>query len=251
MPISNLTKFFEAQGKTIRYLRASNLGHYWHCSVQAFLQAQGVESPPNTALNIGKAIHDSITEARQLSQWEREFQEFITQFMVDRESGNGSSGLGMQRNKVFMRTWYDGQTAIGHITTHGVDDFKVYPDRQVILVEYKTTGQKYIDHYKLAPAIFQLKVYAWILEPYMKIGGYKLKHCEVIFLNRRGDPMGIKQVIDYDPIKVEADIANILDQFRNPEKLVPPARWKCLKCSEVYKSRCPFQKRESNAKKQA
>lgn len=244
MPIQNILKLFHTQsGKPVRYLRASTLGHYWYCAVQAWLQAQGIESPDNKAMNIGRRIHDEITASRKPSKWEVEFEDFLRAFMVERESGEGSTGISETENKVFMRAWYDGETVLGHIVTHGVDDFRVYPDRTVIFEEYKTTAQRVIDYYKLTPAIFQLKVYMWIMEPYLKVGGYKLKHGQVVFLTRRGKPLGTKEVY-YNQEEVEGQITRILYQFEHPEELIPPARWKCRICPEVYKRRCPFAKKE-------
>jgi len=247
--LENWLKLFRSpEGKLIHYVRASTLGHYWYCAVQAWLQAtRGIEPPASEALQIGKRIHDQITKSRKPSRWEQQFQDFITQFMVDRNAGEGSTGLATEGSKVFMRPWYDGETIVGHVVTHGVDDFRVYPDRTVILVEYKTTAQRVIDYYKLAPAVFQLKVYMWILEPYLKLGGYKLLRGEVVFLTRRGKPLGVKQIVDYDSKEVEQQLARIFYQFNHPESLVPPARWKCLNCPQVYKKECPFiEKKKGN-----
>ena len=233
-------------GREIRFIRASTLGHYYYCAVQAWLMAQGLEPPRKEALSEGRRIHDEIAKARKLSKWEKEFQDYITQFMVPHPAaGEGSTGLKTEENMVFLRKWYDGNTVIGYITTHGVDDFRVYPDRTVILVEYKTTKQNVIDYYKLAPAVFQLKVYMWILEPYLNVGGYKIQRGEIVFLKRLGKgrikPLGIKQIVDYDAADVERQISQILYQFNHPEELIPCAKWKCKICPEVFKKRCPFQ----------
>jgi CRISPR/Cas system-associated exonuclease Cas4 (RecB family) len=246
--LQNMLKLFrKPDGTEVRFIRASTLGHYWYCAVQAWLQCCGIESPSNEALSIGKAIHDSITGARQPSRWETEFEVFLKQFMVERATGQGSTGLKGEEYKVFQRAWYDRETIIGHVTTHGVDDFRVSPERKVVLVEYKTTGQRIIDYYKLMPAVFQLKVYMWILEPYLKIGAYTIKRGEIVFLDRKGKPLGCKEITDYTAAEIEDNIARILSQFKHPETLIPPAKWKCFNCPEVWKSKCPFQKGEDDA----
>lgn len=240
--MENLTKLFRrTDGTEVQFIRASTLSHYWFCAVQAWLQASGIDTPSNEALSIGKAIHDEITASRKSSVWEDEFSTFIQQFLVTRETGVGSTGLRGTEDRVFQRAWPDGKTVIGHITTHGIDDFEVNPNREVIFVEYKTTAQRVIDYYKLMPAIFQLKVYVWILEPYLQIGGYKFSRGKIVFLNRKGEPLGEKLVEDYTASAVESDIARILAQFRDPTTLIPPAKFKCLYCNEIFKSKCPFQ----------
>lgn len=244
MMLENWLKLFKAEGKEIKYIRASTLGHYWFCAIQAWLQAQGIESPSNEALQVGKRIHDEISNARTLSQWESQFEAYIKSFMVDHPYAEGSTGFKTEQGKVFARAWYDGETIIGHVTTHGVDDFRVSPEREVIIVEYKTTNQRVIDYYKLMPAIFQVKVYAWILEPYLKAGGYKFKNGEIVFLTRNGNPLGRKEIVDYDATQVETEVARILSQFRNPDTLIPPAKWKCLNCPQIFKEKCPLAKKE-------
>ena len=233
--------FRKPDGTEVKYIRVSALAHYWYCAVQAYQISCGIESPNNEALQIGKRIHDDISNARQLSTWEKEFQTYIKQFMVDRSTGTGSTGLDSDEYKVFQRAWYDGTVVLGHITTHGIDDFRVSPERTIIMMEYKTTNQRIIDHYKLSPAIFQLKVYMWILEPYLIAGGYKIKRGEIVFLNRKGEPLGVKEIEDYSATDVELNIARILEQFRDPTKLIPPAKFKCYGCPEVWRKGCPFQ----------
>ena len=240
MPIKNVTKLFKApNGQKIVFIRASTLAGYWYCAIKAWCEARGIEAPSSEALDIGKKIHDQISNSRASSKWEIELENFLKQFMVDRESGEGTTGMKTEKFKVFMREWKDGEVVVGHVVTHGVDDFRCSDTKQVTLVEYKTTNQRYIDSYKLAPATFQIKLYAWILEPYLKIGGYTIHRLEIVYLNRRGDILGTKQV-EYSAEEVEKDIAKILKQFNDPSLLIPPAKFKCLHCDERYKRECPF-----------
>ncbi len=263
--VSNILKLFRSEkGETVKFIRASTLAHYYYCSVQAYLIALGTESPPNDALAIGKRVHDDITAARQPSQLERELEEYLKGCMVQLDTGDGGTGI-RGAEGVFIREFKDG-TRIGHVTTHGVDDFKVHPDKSVTITEYKTTNQRYIDNYKLSTALFQVKLYAWILEPSLKAGGYNIKKMEVVYLSRAGECIGQKEVFNYEslsnnpevvqilqklngndfgrftysPQQVEADIAKILDQFNNPDTLIPPSRHKCFNCSSVFKNKCPF-----------
>jgi hypothetical protein len=242
MPLENVIKLFRTkEGKEIKYIRVSTLAHYYFCAVQAWLQAQGIESPPNEKMIEGKAKHDEITNARKPTKWEEEFEAFLNSQMIEHESGKSSTGIrGTDQNKVLARPWYDGTQIVGAIVTHGLDDFKVYPDRKVKLYEYKFTGQNIIDWYKLSTAMFQMKVTMWLYDPILRKGNYQIVGGQLDFFNFRFKPLGTKEII-YDQHEVENAIAYILYQFNNPSELLAPARWKCVKCPEVFKNRCPFQ----------
>jgi hypothetical protein len=142
---------------------------------------------------------------------------------------------------------------VGYITSHGFDDFRVDPDKKVTIVEYKTTSQKVVDWYKLSTAIFQLKVYCWMLDPLLKAGGYTISKAEIVYLPQPPkrktveapsphltEPLGVK-TIDYNEAAVEADIRSVFAQFAHPDKMVAPARYKCYMCHPNFKSRCIFQ----------
>jgi CRISPR/Cas system-associated exonuclease Cas4 (RecB family) len=243
MPISNRMKLFRTpEGKPIEYIRVSTLAGYWFCASKAYLQALGIESPSNEATEAGTKIHNDITAARKPTALEAEFESFLKGFMVCHESGKGSTGLSGTEDKVFTRAWHNSNgEVVGYITSHGFDDFRVYPDKSVVIVEYKTTAQKVIDYYKLSTALFQLRVYMWLLEPLLKAGGYTFKHGEIVYLNRKGQPLGIKTINDYTEKGTEDEIRKIFEQFGNPNSMIAPARYKCYSCHPNFKSRCLFQ----------
>jgi len=177
----------------------------------------------------GRRIHKETREARQDSKWEKDFLKTLDSFFEDR---NG--------DRILVRPW--GETEIlGEFVTHDIDEFKVNPDRTVVLLEYKTKKSRYIRPIDLAPAIFQTKMYAWILEPYMAIMNYRIIYGTVIFLDTKSRPIGQSENIFFDYREIEEDISRILYQFNNPDELIPPQRWKCKFCPEVFTSRCPFQ----------
>ena len=237
-------KLFRTQeGKEIKHLRISNLGHYYWCSVQAWLIAQGIESPPNEATNEGTKRHNEVTASRKPSKLEQEFEDFLKTEMVEFDCGRGSTGIrGEGTNRVLTRKWKDkdGVTVLGQIVTHGLDDFCVYPDRKVKFIEYKFTNQKYVDNFKTSIAIFQMKASMWLYEPILKKGNYTIEGGEIDFFTMNGGEIG-KRDIYYNQREVEDAIANILYQFNHPSELIPCTRWKCVRCHEVFKSRCPFQ----------
>jgi len=241
MPIVNPTKLFRTpEGKKIDYIRVSTFAHYYYCAVQAWLIAMGIESPSNEKTKEGKIKHDEITNARKPSRWEKEFEDFLKSQMIEFECGEGSTGIRGEGDRVLTRPWYDGTKIIGNVVTHGLDDFKVYPDRKVKPYEYKFTSQRYLNWFKLGTAVFQMKVTMWLYDPILRRGNYEMVDGELAFFNFRGNPLGTKDVV-YNQFEVENSIASILYQFRNPSELIPPARWKCTHCHEVFKTRCPFQ----------
>lgn len=151
---------------------------------------------------------------------------------------------------------------MGELVTHGYDDFKVTPDREVDLLEYKTKGGWRIRPVDLMPAIFQCKVYAWLLEPYLMMHGYHWREIWIIFLRRTRQktfvPIGEHLVEDYNSVEVEKKIARIFDEWNraseaktNEERrniLIGPKKYKCVYCPDVFKKgknslglRCPFQ----------
>jgi len=239
--------FKSIEGTEVHTIRASTLARYFWCSIQAWLMAGGLETPRSEALSIGSKIHSDIETARKLSPREEEFQKFLSQYLAPDGYG-GTIG----------RPWINGETVIqeekGWVRTHGMDDFKVDDKRRVVNIEYKTSGGWKIYPTTLMPAIFQTKIYQWIMEPYLLIGGYHWKGSHIVWLKRlRNDfkPIGETTDIEYDSAEVQEQIDTIFNEWNraseaktNEERrniLIAPKKFKCTMCSEIFKSRCPFQ----------
>ena len=135
-----------------------------------------------------------------------------------------------------------------------MDDFKVDDKRRVVNIEYKTRGSWRVQPITLMPAVFQAQVYMFIYEPYLLLGGWHWKESWVVWLKRlRGEfkPIGETLVDEYDSAEVQAKIAKIFDEWNraseaktNEERrriLIPPKKFKCRMCPEVFKKLCPFQ----------
>ena len=215
--------------KIVQTIRVSTFASYYWCAVQSWLKSLGHQSPYKEAMGRGRRIHQEVRDARKDSEWEKAFLEELDGFFEDR---NG--------DRVLSRNWKDTEI-IGEFVTHDIDELKVNPDRTVVLIEYKTKKSRYIRPIDLAPAVFQAKMYAWLLEPYMNIMNYRIIKGVVVFLNTKGKPIGQSEEIFFDYFEIEEDIERILYQFNNPEALIPPQKWKCNICDDVFKSRCPFQ----------
>jgi len=217
------------QPKIVRTIRVSTFASYYWCAVQAWLKSLGHNTPYKAAMGRGTRIHKEVREGRKDSEWEKAFLEELDGFFEER---NG--------DRVLSRNW--GETeVIGEFVTHDIDELQVNPDRTVVLIEYKTKKNKYIRPIDLAPAVFQAKMYDWVLEPYMNIMNYRIIKGVVVFLDIKGRPIGQSEHIYFDYEKIEEEIAFILAQFNDPKTLIPPQRWKCRFCDDIFKSRCPFQ----------
>lgn len=256
--MKNIQKLFRSLEKqSIEVIRVSTLSSYWYCAVKSYLQAQGLDSGSSEATEIGTKIHDEISKSRQSSQWEKEFEQHLKSFFIKLDCGKGSTGFFGTDGKVLARSWLKNGETVGYITTHGIDDFEVTPNKEVTLVEYKTTNQRYVDNYKLCTALFQIKLYWWILRPLVEAAGYRIVKAKVVYLNRKGEPIGEKTIRQdessfyevenykddwfvYNTVKIEKDIENIFCQFEHPEQMIPPAKFKCFNCSPIFKKRCPF-----------
>jgi len=274
-----LKLFRDRDGCEIKLIRASTLALYWYCASKAYQQATGTESPPTEATKIGTRIHNAISVARPLTNAERELESVLKSYMIKVDAGKGSTGLSDTENMVYMRPITRNGKIVGNVVSHGVDDFRIQEDG-VVLTEYKTTNTKQIDYYKISTALFQVKVYAWILEPFLKTAGYNIKKCEIIYLKRNGE--FIQQFDIYNlPVNqfniltgcmrqagfseehynnslallrnntftlenVESDIERILQQFNDPSKLIAPAKFKCYICKGVFKEQCPLQRNSKN-----
>lgn len=257
--LENYLKLFKSpEGDEVRRVRVSTLSRYYWCSPQAWLSALGVKSPPSTVMSVGTEIHGEIEVARKLTSYEKKFKDLLDEFF-------GSMTTTKQNEEnVVRRLWYDQKTMVemGEIVTHGIDDFKVTKEKEVDLIEYKTKRGYMISPVDLMPAIFQTKIYCWVLDPLLKANGYSWKDIYITFLKRdrkRGFmPIGEHQVYHYDPQEVEKKLAEIFDEWDRASKakskrkqrdiLIPPKKWKCIHCPPAYKHgenplglRCPFQ----------
>jgi len=217
------------QPKIVHTIRVSTFASYYWCAVQSWLKSLGHKTPYKEAMGRGTRIHQEVRDSRKDSKWEKAFLEELDGFFEDR---NG--------DRVLSRNW--GETeVIGEFVTHDIDELQVNPDRTVVLIEYKTKKNKYIRPIDLAPAVFQAKMYAWLLEPYMNIMNYRIIKGVIVFLDTKARPIGQSEHIYFDYEKIEEEIAFILAQCNDPKTLIPPQRWKCRFCDDIFKSRCPFQ----------
>ena len=226
----------------VRTIRISCFAGYWYCSEKARQQALGIqstESSPEAAT--GTLIHNNILTARKPSPLELELQEALKPFYTTGEDGEPIISRCYKNTKI---------QADGQFLTHGVDEWKVSTDRKAWLLEYKTKGSDYVSPIDLAPARFQNKLACWLFAPIFSVIPFTLAGGQIIFLKRVGrngnfEPIGQTEQMFWNEeteLQLLADIERILWSWDNPEKQIPPKRWKCLRCPPIYKSRCVFQK---------
>lgn len=225
----------------VRTIRASVLASYWWCSEKARLQALGVqEKISSEAMELGTLIHNNIIDARKLSPIEKEFAEAMKPFYTIGEDGE----------PVIERTYKCNKVKVdGTLLTHGADEWKVTPDRKAWIIEYKTKGSIYVNPVSISPARFQNKLYCWLHAPIFKCIPFELAGGQIVFLKRVGRSGNFKEIgqTEYMQWNKETertfllDVERIIWYWNNPTKQIPPKRWKCLRCSPIYKDRCVFQ----------
>jgi len=226
----------------VRTIRASTVASYWWCSEKARLTALGVqEKVPSQAASTGTLIHDNILEARKPSQLEKEFAEAMKPFYTKGEDGEPIIERSYKNTKI---------KADGKFLTHGTDEWKITPDRKAWIIEYKTKASKYVNPVGINPARFQNKLYCWLHAPIFNFIPFELAGGQIVFLKRVGrkgdfEPIGQTEYIYWNE-ETQAtfllDLERILWYWNNPEKQIPPKSWKCLRCPQIYKDRCVFQK---------
>jgi len=225
--------------REIKTIRASTLSSYWYCSEKARLQALGVEETESNAVcNAGTATHNAILESRLPSPLESELAQLLAPFY---------------KEGVISRTYKNTKiNADGTFVTHGADEWQVAPDRKTWILEYKTKASVYINPIDLSPARFQNKLYCWLYAPIFSLIPFTLAGGQIIFLKRVGTKGDFEEIgqtermfwnEDTEATLLE-DIEHILWSWNNPDKQIPPKRWKCLRCPPIFKQKCFFQKGE-------
>jgi len=218
----------------VRTIRASTLAAYWYCSEKARLQALGVqESKTSRQAKWGTAIHENITKARKPSPIEQEFTEALAPFYKEDVISRPYKNTKIKADGVFL--------------THGADEWKVTPNRECWIIEYKTKSSPYIKPVDISPARFQNKLYCWLHAPIFQFIPFKLMGGQIIFLLRKGrrfQPIGQTEYMYWNEDTEHSfleDLERILWFWNNPSKQIPPKRWKCLRCPPVFKEKCVFQ----------
>jgi len=228
-------------GKLVKKIRTSVLSSYYWCAIQAYLKGCGIQQgrhkDPMHPSNVGTRMHKEIDDARKPSKWEIEFMEKIQPFILE----TASEGIELARkiDDDFLIE-HDEDDDVGYISGH-MDELKVNDDHTIHLIDYKTKKSGYVTYYALAPAMFQLQIYAWILKPVLDLLKYKITIAHLVFLTQKGKMLGTKAVpLDYESI--ENEIRDVIKQFRKkPKDMIPPARYKCRYCAKIYKEKCPYQ----------
>lgn len=227
--------------RIVRTIRASCIASYWYCSEKARLSALGVdESTPITSAAIGTLIHNDIANARNPSSLEIEFQEALAPFYK----------MGMDGQPIISRAYYNTKIqADGEFLTHGADEWKIDADHKAWIIEYKTKSCDYVKPVDISPARFQNKLYCWLHAPIFKLIPFELAGGQIIFVKRIGSSGQFKEIGQTEKMfwnedtetQLLADLERILWTWNNPEKQIPPKRYKCLHCPPIYKSKCFFQ----------
>ena len=150
--------------------------------------------------------------------------------------------LWTQFGKVFERE-FDGNLIVGIPDSYrilSIFDFKhVKQSKVVSIIEHKTTSRPWIQE---RMAIFQLQLYIYVMEPYMKELGYELhkRHYVEIYNQQTGRLM--KRICVEPYLYIEDKIKWILDQWRGLQPLSYAKN--CHQCPKRVKLLCPKFRRE-------
>ena len=241
-PLELYRKWLIHQPIPVKTIRASTLASYWWCSEKARLTALGVQGwKPSQAALTGTLIHNNILTARKLTPLEQEFEKALAPFYKTNEKDG---------EPIIARTYKNNKIkADGTFLTHGADEWKVEPDRNCWIIEYKTKSRSYVTPVDISPARFQNKLYCWLHKPIFEYIPFELAGGQIIFLQRKGTKGKFKPIGQTEKMLWNEDterdfleqVEHILWSWNNPTKQIPPKRYKCNFCSPIYKEKCYFQ----------
>ena len=131
------------------------------------------------------------------------------------------------------------------------DDLIVDLDNRVTVVEFKTkANKKKTSSESRKPAIFQLQVYCWMLDKYLKGSEFTLNDEHLLKY--------VTTTLDtFEEYKVEASLAqteamlNTMLTVFEEDRFIQPAFWKCKFCDTDAKSQCRYWISKEKHKEQA
>lgn len=210
---------------------ASVLAGWFYCARKCIYQLDGIwPQRKHESIPYGARIHDWLAK-RPLNPTEQVVANQLERFKIKAKTRSGS---------FFHRTY---------------EDFEVFGDidsfnlRRVgfQIVEFKTIGdeRRLENAWYICPAAFQVRIYAWLLEPVLEELHRPLADNHMIlYYTRRGMPVeGPNQQIevDYDPAQFERDLKLIHTAYHDRSKIIyPKITWKCLHDDPAYVSKCEY-----------
>ena len=118
------------------------------------------------------------------------------------------------------------------------DDFVVNDNKEVSVIEVKTTSKKKMWSVEVESAIFQCQLYIWILKDYLPALGYSLAkdHYLEIYSQKTGKLLNRIPVLE--DLDIEMKIRFMWRTFQGLEKMKVPPKWICQICSKQVKKEC-------------
>ena len=109
----------------------------------------------------------------------------------------------------------------------------------VSIIEVKTTSKQYLYSFEYECAILQVRLYAWLLEPYIKELGYKLHNRMYVEVFSQKDHHLIKRIpVEPNTNTIEQEILDILDVWDGLKPAKYPDYWVCKHCPKAIKEKC-------------
>ena len=197
---------------------ASDLAGWYWCAEKCYHSCRGIKEPPKEIFAEGHAVEADATRPPEKPDEKEFFGKLQSQMPIYREA----EGI-----KIFA----------------GTDAFNLseLKDGIVRLVEIKSRGKPQVPQWALAPAEFQLEIYAWVYKPIIEKLGYKFPDTHyLIFIHRETRRIIHTFQVTMDYGKIEEKIADTLRRVKAGEGIIRPKDWKCSFCDDSFKRVCRF-----------
>jgi hypothetical protein len=216
---------------------ASTLSSWFWCGRKAVEQLHGVYPKwKSGALVRGGEVHGWL-EGRPKGERERELAGRLESFKVASKFREG---------RFFHRVFQD-------FDVYGaVDDFVLESPDLFRIIEHKTIArpERAVKKWYVSPYVFQVQLYCWILEPTLKELGLKLAWEHFLYWHDSASALPAHcptcqqlipcTVVQPDGVGVERQLEVIRRAYSDPKEIVyPTIAWKCERCDEIYREKCP------------
>jgi len=204
-------------------LPVSLLSEWYWCSESCYIRfTTGLKKKKTQSMIAGKQIHKLLIPANAKEVSLEEITETLEMF---------------RQLLPIKRTIYECPLSakIADYTIIGIADEIYYDCGEVLIKEIKTKKEKcYPVSY---PDIFQLEIYAWQLSNMLNNVSITGK---LLYVCRETNEKMTRYEAVYDKQnfkKIEHKIRHIIQNLENGT-IIPPKKWKCNYCEDVFKSKC-------------
>lgn len=200
--------------------RISDLAQFANCQFRSKLQAtKQVAKPRNSnPMSVGREMH---------FQYSLPYKDFDRRLLRYKLSTIGKS---------FKRK------LDGHIITGRPDDYRIllhHEKKKVVsIIEVKTTSKRNLWINERYAGIFQVQLYAWLMEPILEELGYEI-HCRhYLEIYSQKDKHLIERMAIHCNPKMEDVLRQIFKAYNGQARIKFPPQWVCRNCPRQVKESC-------------